>query len=129
MDVFDKRNEQKRETDKSETKVYFKERDIFFIKMGKNIGREQNGKGAEFARPVIIIKKFTNHLFRGIAITTKEKEGIYYYNFELQKDRGNRIAILSQIKLYDSKRLLSKIGFINKKDFLNIRKKLTELLQ
>jgi len=33
MDVFDKRNEQKRETDKSETKVYFKERDIFFIKM------------------------------------------------------------------------------------------------
>lgn len=129
MDIFDKRNVQKRETDKSETKVYFKERDIFFIKMWKNIWREQNGKWAEFARPVIIIKKFTNNLFRWMAITTKEKEGKYYYKFALQKDKWNRIAILSQIKLYDSKRLLSKIWFIEKKDFLIIRKKLTELLQ
>ena len=127
---FDKRNIQKKEINsKIDTTLFFKERDVFFISMWKNIGREQNGKGINFARPVVVIKKFTNMLFWWIAITTKNKEGKYYYGFELQHNKWKRIAILSQIRLYDTKRLLSKIGMISDQDFFEIRKKLTELLQ
>ena len=127
---FDKRNIQKKEINsKIDTTLFFKERDVFFISMWKNIGREQNGKGINFARPVVVIKKFTNMLFWWIAITTKNKEGKYYHGFELQHNKWKRIAILSQIRLYDTKRLLSKIGMISDQDFFEIRKKLTELLQ
>jgi len=127
---FDKRNHQKKEiNEKINNTIFFKERDVFFISMWKNIGREQNGKWIKFARPVIIIKKFTNTLFWWIAVTTKNKEGKYYYSFELQYDKWIRIAILSQIRLYDTKRLLNKIGMISNKDFFEIKKKLTELLQ
>jgi mRNA interferase MazF len=31
---------------------------FFYMKMGKNLGFEQNGKGENFVRPVIILKKF-----------------------------------------------------------------------
>jgi mRNA-degrading endonuclease toxin of MazEF toxin-antitoxin module len=109
--------------------LFFKERDIFFIKMGKNIWREQDGKWINFARPVVIVKKFTNNLFRWVALTTKNKIGKHYYAFDMQPNNCLRIAILSQIRLYDAKRLLSKIGTIKTQDFFELKKKLTEFLQ
>jgi len=39
------------------------------------------------------------------------------------------IALLSQLKLYSSKRLLNKIGMINKDDFLSIKSKLKRLIE
>jgi hypothetical protein len=30
---------------------------------GKNIGYEQNGSGANFSRPILIIRKFNNHMY------------------------------------------------------------------
>lgn len=127
--IFDIRNTQKKHINQQIQKIFFKERDVFFISMWKNIWWEQDGKWINFTRPVIIIKKFTNQLFRWVAITTKDKYGLYYYSFDLQYNKGRRIAILSQIRLYDSKRLISKIWTIDIYDFQKIRKKLTEFLQ
>jgi mRNA interferase MazF len=45
---FDDRNFVKKETDAIGEKVYFKERDIFWTRVGENIEFEQNGKGEEF---------------------------------------------------------------------------------
>lgn len=53
---FDKWNQIKQKTQNMEETIFFKERDIFWAKLGKNIGFEQDGKGEEFTRPVIIIK-------------------------------------------------------------------------
>lgn len=127
--IFDIWNKQKKIIDQQRQQIFFKERDVFFISMWKNIWWEQDGKWNNFVRPVIIIKSFTNTLFWWIAITTKEKQWIYYHTFDLQYDKGNRVAILSQIRLYDAKRLISKIGTISIQDFWKIRKKLTEFLQ
>ena len=49
---FDQRNAQKKILDKKDSIVKFKERDVFFIKMWKNIRYEQNGKWPNFLRPV-----------------------------------------------------------------------------
>ena len=51
---FDLWNTQKKITDNSENKKTFHEREIWFIKIGENIGFEQNGKGKDFLRPVIV---------------------------------------------------------------------------
>lgn len=101
----------------------FKERDIFYCKIGQNIGFEQNGKGKEFVRPVIILKKFNKFMFFGIPLSTQIKEGIFYHKFEFTKNDNliTNIALLSQLKLFSSNRLLNKIGVINKTEFEEIK--------
>lgn len=128
---FDKWNKVKKDTNKENVLVGFRNRDIFYIKMGQNIGFEQNGKGDNFVRPVIVFKKFNKNMFFGIPLSTQIKEGRFYYYFEFKKGRtiSKNIALLSQLKLYSSNRLLNKIGVINKNDFENIKKKFMELIK
>ena len=117
---FDEWNEVKKKADNDNKLVGFRNRDIFYMKMGENIGFEQNGKGENFVRPIIILKKFNKDMFFGIPLSTKLKSGSFYYEFSFTKRNGEKmtnIALLSQMKLYSSKRLLNQIGTINKDDF------------
>ncbi len=45
MSIFDNWNKLKKSIDNGNKKVFFKERDIFYISLGQNIGYEENGKG------------------------------------------------------------------------------------
>lgn len=129
-EMFDEWNEVKKETHKEEVLVGFKNRDIFYIKMGQNIGFEQNGKGDNFVRPVVVFKKFNKNMFFGIPLSTQIKEGRFYCYFEFKKGAttSKNIALLSQMKLYSTNRLLNKIGVINKKDFDNMKEKFKMLI-
>lgn len=66
-DNYDKWNTIKKETNKEKKYRNFKEKEIFYLKMGENIGFEQNGKGEDFVRPIIILKKFNKDMFFGIS--------------------------------------------------------------
>lgn len=91
--------------------------------MGQNIGYEQNGKGDNFVRPIIVVKKFNKGMFFGIPLSTQIKEGDFYYKFSFQKSNkiSQNIALLSQMKLYSSNRLLNKIGVMPQNDFENVK--------
>jgi mRNA interferase MazF len=110
--------------------VGFKERDIFYMNMGKNIGFEQDGKGENFVRPVVIIKGFNKNMFFGIPLSTKIKEGKFYYKFQFQKkdELVKNIALLSQMRLFSTKRLLNKIGVISKEDFESLKNEFKSLI-
>ncbi len=123
---FDSWNEEKKKTNEKKYNVFFKERDIFFIKAGKNIGFEQNWKWEKFARPFLIIRKFNNQIFWGIPLSSKEKNGKYYHNFSFKNT--TQTAILSQIKLIDSKRIMNKIGMIDNENYSLIKEKIKSLL-
>jgi len=113
---------------------YPKEREIWYTKMGVNIGFEENGKG-EFLRPVLILKKFGN-LFFTVALTSKGKDNHYfYYKFnDLDLSEKNRqyidssYAILSQVKTIDKKRFTQNIGWVSQKEFSSIKEKLRSVL-
>jgi len=125
---FDKWNEQKKKIHHSDLKdVFVKDREIWFCRMGENIGFEEDGKGDEFLRPVLVYKKFSKDVFLGIPLTTKEKKNIFHFSFEFKGKIST--AILSQIRLFDKKRLKYKIGRVSPHDFENIKKKLIELIQ
>jgi len=125
--IFDQRNKEKKLIDrKKDFKVFFKQRDIFFMRMWKNIRFEQNGKWLDFARPIVIIKKFNNDIFRWVALSSKVKEWEYYYNFDMVWII--QCAIISQLRLYDKNRLIKKIWMINKKDFFELKQKIKNLL-
>ena len=105
---------------------YFKERDIFWASIGVNIGYEQDGKGEIFSRPVLILKKYNKNIFFGIPLSTKIKEGTFFFTFILNGNPSN--ALLVQGRIYDTKRLENKIGKVSKEDFEAIKEKWGKLL-
>ena len=113
---FKKWHGKKQDIDKSANRVYFHEREVWWCSIGINVGFEQDGKGDRFARPVIIFKKFNNEVCWAIPLTTKLKSGKFYLSVNLE-DSIKRSAILSQLRLVDSKRLYQKIGVIDNKTY------------
>ena len=105
----------------------FKAREIYHAKIGENIGFEQSGKGDDFVRPVLVLKRLTKEIFFGVPLSTTSREGTFFYNFEFLEGVQSS-ALLVQTKLFSSKRLLNKIGMIKKEDFENLRKKLNDLI-
>ena len=123
---FAKWHELKIKLQKKQSKVFFHEREIWLCSLGLNLGYEQDGKKKAFTRPVIIIRKFNFDIFWGIPLTSKEKDGKYYYSFDFGSRRSS--GIISQVKLMDRKRLVRKLGIIKKKNFEELKKRITELL-
>jgi hypothetical protein len=73
------------------------EGDIWWCAIGENIGVETSGKGRNFTRPVIIIKKFGRLAFFGIPLTSK-KTGRDMVRFShSQKYRADCHALTSSI--------------------------------
>jgi len=128
MKQFDEWNKIKKETEDEKVPVFFKERDIFWVRVGENIGYEQNGKGDEFQRPVIIVKKYSPQMFLGIPLSTTHRDGSFFYPFSFAEDKSST-ALLIQHKLFSSKRLMKKIGKISTNDFGQLKEKLVELIR
>jgi mRNA interferase MazF len=129
-DNFNRWNEVKKGVESENILVGFKNRDIFYMSMGKNIGYEQDGKGENFVRPVVIVKGFNKDIFFGIPLSTKLKEGKFYYQFSFKKqgEITANIALLSQMRLFSTKRLLNKIGVISVEDFQKLKEKFKVLI-
>lgn len=121
----------KKSTDKDTAKRSFQEKDIFHLRMGHNIGYEQNGKGEGFVRPVIIFKKLNKEMFFGIPLSTQLKEGSFYFRFTFYKSSKivENTAILAQMRLFSAKRLLNKIGKIENGQYEALASKLEELMR
>lgn len=124
---FKKWHTEKSDLHESKIRPFFHEREIWFASIGVNIGFEQDGMGEKFLRPVVIIKKFNNEVMWCMPLTRNQKKGKYYFTFDFT-DNIISTAILSQIRLIDSKRLQYKIGNMAEGDFTDIKTKLTQLL-
>lgn len=104
-----------------EKPVLFREREIWWCSIGINIGDEQNGKNESFNRPVLILRKITKTSFVGLPMTSKSKTGSWYVPITLHAKTS--IVLLHQIRLWDSRRLSSKIGQLDWKDFNEVKKR------
>ena len=66
---FDGWNMVKKRLDRAYYHFEFSEGEIWWGSVGVNIGNEQNGKGKNFCRPVLVYKKINKNLFYGIPFT------------------------------------------------------------
>ena len=108
----------------------FKIRDVFWASIGENIGFEEDGKGQCYNRPVVILKKFNEQLFWGIPLSTTTRRGKYYFEVSLLSKGGKQgVAVLSQLRLWDSARLENKIGMLSKKEFAELKAEIVNLFQ
>lgn len=102
----------------SEERLQFKEGEIWFVKWGTNIGFEIDGK-KDFLRPCLIIKKLSNETFYAIPLTSRMKNGTWYYKSFVNNQEGR--FIFSQMRMLDSKRLAYDVEKLNKDTFLEIK--------
>jgi len=124
---FDKWNKKKIIVNDIEHAPFFHEREIWFCFLGANVGFEQDGRGEDFQRPVVVVKKFNNEICWAIPLSKTKKRGKYYFAFPFDKEIIS-VAILSQIKLIDVHRLSRKIGDMGEEDFRSLIEKLKVLL-
>ena len=130
FEKYDNWNEVKKTTTKNKIHIGIKTREVFWVKLGQNIGDEEYGKGKLFSRPVLVIRQFTKDLFLGVPLTTTIKDNDYFYSFEFdtKKGKSKNSAMLLQLKSFSKKRLTTKIGVVSKEDFKNIQDKLVSLI-
>lgn len=88
--------------------IYVSEREVWFCSVGLNVGSEQDGKNEAFERPVLVIKKITSNTFIGVPLTSNKKKGSWY----IPIDSMDSSAIITQIKLFDTRRLTRKMKLI-----------------
>ncbi|MEI7462806.1 MAG: type II toxin-antitoxin system PemK/MazF family toxin [Candidatus Taylorbacteria bacterium] len=98
---------------KSDKKVYFHEREVWWCSIGKNIGFEQNGKGEEFTRPIIIVKRLSLDTCLIVPLTTSKKRKNPFPLGNLVDEKEETYAMVEQIRLIDAKRLGKKVGILN----------------
>ena len=84
-----------------------------------SLGDEENGKGENFARPVIIIKKFNSNLCLAIPLSTKIKDSKYY--FQINFGGKNQSVLISHIRTINVKRLRTKMGYLDSQTFENLK--------
>ncbi len=109
-------------------RLHFHEREIWSSFVGANIGYEQDGKGDEYLRPILVLKKFNNETLWALFLTKKKKTGKYYFEFK-SKENDMSTANLSQFRLIDSKRLKYRVGSISEADFIKLKKHIIALLE
>ena len=129
MKDFDQWNELKKkiEAEKNEPDKFPKEGEVWMSSLGRNIGFEQNGSGANFSRPVLIVKKFNNHMFWCVSLSTKQKNFDFYFNYTDQNNHKVS-AILAPMKLVSVKRLKRKLYELNGDKLQEIKLKLKSFL-
>ena len=126
QNIFDKWNTLKQKINQKET-IPFKQGEIYFMSVGHNIGGEIYGHDELFLRPVLIYRKLSKYSFVGIPLTSKQKDGSYYFTFRYTK-KTLSTALLNQIRVFDIKRAEYYNGYINVKDFSQLKDKVMKFM-
>ncbi len=100
----------------------FKERDIWWLSVGVNVGFEEDGKDVNYVRPVLVVKKFNREMFIGVPMSTKLKENKYYIPVTVKQQTVS--VMISQIRVFSSKRIWNKLAELDETDFVKILEEL-----
>lgn len=123
---FDNWNKKKKETNNEEPRLYTV-REVWWCRLGVNIGTEQDGKGEWFVRPCVILRGFGPDACLVVPLTTSQR--IHKLRISIGTIEGEEAkANLSQIRVVDTKRLQNRIGFLDKDIFSRLRKAAKDLL-
>lgn len=99
--------------------------EIFWCYLGINIGSEQNGRGLDKTRLVLIIHKFSETFLLAAPLTSKKRSSDWYIKISF----NNSSVILNQIRPIDIKRLRVHMGAVSILELEIILNKYIELIK
>jgi len=124
---FDKWNSKKKELEKLSKKFLFKTGDIWWCSVGLNIKAESCGKGEDYQRPVLVLRKLSGESFIGIPLSSKKKEGTWFCEITVHGEK--RYALLYQIRMFSANRFQRRLASLDDADFKKVKEKLEALLE
>lgn len=123
---FDGWNKLKKTLDSGLERRYFRDGEIWWVHLGVNVGYEADGKGREFSRPVLVLKKYNKYSFLGLPLTTRKKS--HKYTIDMEKYLKKVVyGTASQIKNIDSKRLINRENKITLNELNEIKEKISKV--
>ncbi len=111
----------------AERKLYPREREIWWVSLGQNIGVEANGKNERFERPVLVLKRYHDDACLVLPLSSKVKTGSYYFGFKNQNGIMT-VANFSQIRSISTKRFIRMIGRMNIENFKEVKNRFKILI-
>lgn len=126
MKDFDSWNIEKKKMHNEGMQKLFHEREIWWVSFGVNIGREQDGRGDNFERPIVILRTLSPDTFICLPLSTKKR--LPNFQSAVTHEEIHGFALLDQIRVIDSKRLLRKIGTMNLDEFSILKEKMKKML-
>jgi mRNA-degrading endonuclease toxin of MazEF toxin-antitoxin module len=96
-----------------------RERDLWWVSFGENVGSEMNGKSDLYSRPALIIKKLAHGFYLVAPTTSQEHIGSWYVPIIFNEKET--FVCLHQIRTIDYRRLSSRIGQVSGNDFATIK--------
>lgn len=100
--------------------IYFREKEVWWVAFGKNIGYEIDGKHELFERPAVIIKKYNEDMCFVIPFTSQIREPLPWFQIPVDFGVEPSVAIISQGRTISPKRLLRKEAFLNDETYKKI---------
>lgn len=124
---FDKWNEKKKRLHATTHRpVFVSQREIWWCSLGVNVGREQDGRGDNFERPVVVLRRMSPDTFMALPLSSKKR--LEKFQSPITHGEIYGFALLDQIRVLDSKRLRRKVGTISRDEFEEIENRLREFL-
>ena len=123
---FDRWNKVKKKTNAEEPRLYTV-REMWWCRLGVNIGTEQDGRGEWYVRPCVILRGFGQDACLVAPLTTSTRDHPLRVSVGMVEGRSAR-ANLSQVRVVDTRRLERKIGFLEKEILKRIGKAARGLL-
>ena len=124
---FDTWNNFKKNIDKHHKPPLFREREIWWCSIGINIGYEILGKGNNFTRPVLVIKKYSAFSFLGIPMSSQMQKA-NHLTYQINCKDTPSLLLFSQMRIFDARRLHQNIEKIGKESFEDIKKSFIQTL-
>ena len=124
---FDKWNLKKKELEKLSKKFLFKTGNIWWCSVGLNVKVESCGKGEDYQRPVLVLRKLFGESFIGIPLSSKKKEGTWFCEITVHGEK--RYALLYQIRMFSTNRFQRRLASLDDADFRKVKEKLKALLE
>jgi len=101
-----------------EIPLIFEECEIWWIAYGVNIGNEIDGKGTEYGRPALIIKKFNDYSFFAVPLSViKNFKPNIHVPILHPSLKSDTCAVLIQARSFGNERLLERIGVLDCRQF------------
>ena len=120
MKDFDGWNFKKKKIDSFKNFQHPKEKEIWWCRVGINVGTEIYGKGQEYTRPVLVINSDSPESCIVIPITSKVKGN--KYSHVIKTDDGLfHTAVLFQIRHVDKRRFKEKIYILSDDEYFKVR--------
>lgn len=123
---FDAWNEKKKMLDTNKRNLLFKEGEVWWCSLGLNVGEEVYGKGQDFRRPVVILRKLSSNSCIVIPTSTKKREGSWYHYLHVQdKDRW---VLMNQVRFVSANRLYVRESALSRDEFEELKESVAGLL-